>query len=51
MEFEDIIKYITDNLEISITKKIEFGPIEMLEVELSIGGIVISRDSCTLDKD
>ena len=49
MEFADIIKYLINNLDITITKRIEFGPIEMIEVELSIGGEVISRDSCTLD--
>ena len=47
-EFEYLIKYLVDNLEIDIDQVQEFGPIETIKVSLSIGGNVISEASCTL---
>lgn len=47
-EFADIIKYLADNLEINISQVVEFGPVEMIKVELSLGGTVISESDCQL---
>jgi hypothetical protein len=50
-EIEDVIKYITDNLTIEIDQKTEFGPVEVIEVSLWIGGNCISQASCDLPRE
>ena len=46
--FEEVIKYLADNLDISIEQETVFGPEERIKVQLRIGGIVISEDYCEL---
>lgn len=46
--FDEIIKYLIENLEISVEQITEFGPVEQIRVRLELGGNVICEDSCDL---
>ena len=46
--FEDVIKYIIDNLEVSVEQTTEFGPVECIKLKLELCGNVISESSCYL---
>lgn len=46
--FEEVIKYLIDNLEVSVEQNTEFGPVQCITVKLEIGGNVISESSCEL---
>ena len=48
MDLKHVIKYLNDNLEIRIDQSQTFGPEEIIEVSLELGGNVISRDFCRL---
>ena len=48
IELDDVIKYLKENLEISIEQETEFGPIETLTVKLHLGDTEISTSYCDL---
>lgn len=50
-EFNDVIKYLADNLHIDIEQQHMFGPVETIKVQLRIGDKVISEDYCDLPTD
>jgi len=46
--FEDVIKYLVDNLDIEVEQITEFGPVETIKVKLLVDGNVISESECSL---
>lgn len=49
--FEEIIKYLIDNLKIEIEQETKFGPVERVKVKLKLGDNVISEDYCDLPRE
>jgi len=45
---EDLKEYLHDNLEIQLDMQTEFGPVQMVRVNLSLEGKVISQDEFEL---
>jgi hypothetical protein len=46
--FDEVIKYLAENLEISIEQNTEFGPVEYITVKLELGGSIISISECEI---
>jgi hypothetical protein len=46
--FDEVIKYLAENLEISIEQNTEFGPVEYITVKLELGGNIISTSECEI---
>ena len=48
---DEVIKYLTEHLEISVEQVTEFGPIEQIKIKLELNGITISEDTCDLPEE
>lgn len=45
MNYAEMVRFIVDNLKVEVEVREEFGPINVIEVKLTLAGNLISKSS------